>query len=303
MDDRRLERQISAFDLTAPSRMAASSPAAFEAWTSPKGDLLVALASAARPSRAFIESRAPAGPVERIALTALPARPGQAAREYRAALPSIAAPDCEYVPVAVFGGEELRGDPFRIRDLRSAGPELMRGAQPPEQARAARSVDGADTLDLIAHVEADLPDMTVFGPTPEGIRIAFYIRSGAWSGPKVHARYKSEGGDWILVRKDGVGIPNARATLETSDGALLFYQLTGTIDLGQDGYARVLANDLPEVAPLSVVAQVSTSVSAWRWLNRLTLVGTGIVHLKSGRVAYDLFALRCPPALLPTHVR
>jgi hypothetical protein len=148
-------------------------------------------------------------------------------------------------------------------------------------------------MELLAHVEAKLPKATLFGKTPEGVRIAFYIAEGRWDGPRIRAQYRSEGGDWMLVREDGVGIPNARATLETDDGALLYYELTGTVDLGPNGCASVLANTAPEVAPLSVVAKITTASERWGWLNRLTIVGAGVVKLKTGTAIYDIYSIGC----------
>jgi hypothetical protein len=279
MDDRRALRTISGVPITWQARAIG------------ERDVVLALAGAPRAARAFLESQPAAGPVDRIPLIALPPRAGQREREYRAALPASAPRDRTYVPVAVFGGDEVRGEAFRLGELAGAAP----------QPRAATAPATLPVMELIAHAEAELPNMTVFGPTPEGIRIAFYIRSGKWNGPKIKARYKSEGGDWLLVREDGVGIPNARATLETEDGALLYYQLTGTIELGPDGYARTLANNLPEFAPFSAVAQLSTSSTQWAWLNRLTLVGTGIVDLHRGRVVYDLYSFVCSPGFIAAH--
>jgi hypothetical protein len=279
MDDRRALRTVSGVPMTWHARAVG------------ERDVVVALSGAARAARAYLESQPAAGPVDRIPLIALPPRPGQREREYRASLPVSAPREREYVPVAVFGGDEVRGDAFRVGDLTAERPSA---AEP----RAATAPTTLPVMELIAHAEAELPNMTVFGPTPEGIRIAFYIHSGKWTGPRIHARYKSEGGDWLLIREDGVGIPNARATLETVDGALLYYQLTGTIELGPDGYARTLANNLPEFAPFSAVAQLSTSSEHWAWLNRLTLVGTGVVDLKRGRVVYDLYSITCSPAFI-----
>jgi hypothetical protein len=253
-------------------------------------DVIITLLGPARATRVYLESLPAAGPAAVTRAVALLPQDGGGAREYRAVPPSSSERDPSYVPVAVFGADEVRGQAFRLSELQRAPSAAVPranaanpGAMPPP------------ALDLIAHVEADLPRTTVFGPTPEGIRIAFYITHGQWHGPRVHARYKSEGGDWLLVREDGVAIPNLRSTLETDDGALLYYQLTGTVDLGPDGYARTLARDLPALAPIAVVAQVSTSSERWSWLNRTTLVGTGIVNLKEGRVLYDVYSLRLAP--------
>jgi hypothetical protein len=250
-------------------------------------DVIITLLGPARATRVYLESLPAAGPAAVTRAIALVPQDGGFAREYRAVLPGGAERDPTYIPVAVFGAEEVRGQAFRWSELQRA---------PAAPGAREKSALPAPELDLIAHAEADLPHTTVFGPTPEGIRMAFYIANGQWNGPRVHARYKSEGGDWLLVREDGVAIPNLRATLETEDGALLYYQLTGTVDLGPDGYARTLARDLPALAPIAVVSQVSTSSERWSWLNRTTLVGTGIVNLREGRVLYDVYSLRLAPS-------
>lgn len=245
-------------------------------------DVLVELARAPQGTRVFVESLAVSGPRERIAAWALPQQPGSDKRQYRAQLP-LGSSNLQdgYLPVAVYAGEEARGEPVVTRET------LPVTSEPASDVFESFPL----SLELIAHAYADLPNVTVFGPTPEGIRMAFYVQDGKWSGPRIHADYKSEGGDWLLVRKDGVGIPDARATLTTDDGALLYYRLTGTLDLGPDGYARALRKDLPECAPLSITAQVSTSSERWLWLNRLTLIGRGVVDLQRGRVRYDLYSI------------
>lgn len=269
-------------------------------------EVFVTLPGAPLGSRVFLESRSASGPSQRIRALELPFEAARGAREFRALVP-VAAPGVEtsFVPIAVVDGAELRGREFRADLPRSQAFE--RGAQsigaPPPETDSAEGKGSPGLpfpkLELLAHVQADLPKFSVFGATPEGLRIAFYITDGNWAGPLIHARYKSEGGDWIIVRRDGVAVPNARATLETSDGALLYYELTGTIDLGPDGYARSLANDFPDFAALAIVARISTSSERWNWLNRLTLVGTGVVNLKIGHTRYDLYSVQLDPAGLP----
>ncbi len=238
-------------------------------------DVIVELARAPIGTRVFLESLSPVGPRERVPAWAVASRAGEGKRRYRAQLPWGL--DTAVVPIAIVGGRELRGEPVQRVETPPAAASMGQARFPV-------------ALELLAHAEAKLPTVTVFGATPEGVRMAFYIKEGRWSGPRINARYKSEGGDWLLVRKDGVAIPDLRATLETEDGALLFYRLTGTVDLGPDGYARTLDRDLPQSASLSVVSTVSTSSEHWSWLNRLTLVGVGVVDLRKGHVQYDLYS-------------
>lgn len=194
-------------------------------------DVLVELARAPIGTRVYLESLSPAGPRERISAWAVPQRGQGDKRYYRARLPWNL--DGVVIPIAVFGGRELRGEPLQRE---ATTPTHEPAPEVPSPFRL--------SLELLAHADAELPSVTIFGPTPEGIRMAFYIKEGRWVGPRINARYKSEGGDWLLVRKDGVAVPDVRATLETEDGALLYYRLTGTFDLGADGYARALGNDL-----------------------------------------------------------
>jgi hypothetical protein len=273
--------------------------------------VLISLAGAPLGSRVFLESQPTSGPIERVRALALPLRTGQSVPDFRAILPPVrpGAPEV-YVPVAIVDGKEIRGESFRR-------PEPSRSvvAQPIAVARevtaAVVSASSAapigagkeaglpfPAMELLAHVEADLPSATVFGATPEGVRIVFDIADGHWHGPRINARYKAEGGDWLVVRRDGVGIPNVRATLETIDGALLYYELTGNIDLGPGGYERILANEMPDVAPFSAFARVSTSSESWKWLNRLTLVAVGVVNLKIRRAIYDVYSVECDSAAL-----
>ena len=258
-------------------------------------EVIVTVARAALGTRVYLESQPQGGPSERIRAFALPTPAGSQKRAYRAVLPPLP-PGAEgiYVPLAVQDGREIRGEALRLASPTSVD---ARGRAMASPALGAKDVPPAlPAMELLAHVEARLPKATIFGATPEGVQLAFYITEGRWIGPRIRAHYRSEGGDWMLVRKDGVGIPNARATLETDHGALLYYQLSGTVDLGDDGYARVLANDFPDVAPLSVVGKIATSSERWSWLNRLTIVGAGLVKLKTGNVCYDIYSIGCDPS-------
>jgi len=262
-------------------------------------EVFVRVPGAPLGTRVYLESRPSGGPSQRIRAVEMPheeaARRG---REFRALVPVDARPnEASFIPVAVVNGSELRGSELRTDAPSNLGFERFvapaGGRKIVDDSLAASAVASfpSPKLELLARVQSDLPKTTLFGETPEGLRVSFYITDGNWAGPRIHARYRSEGGDWVLVRRDGVAVPNARATLETSDGGLLYYELTGTIDLGADGYARSLANDWPDLAALSLVARISTASDNWKWLNRLTLVGAGVVNLKLGHTSYDLYSI------------
>src|SRR5215831_6532355 len=56
---------------------------------------------------------------------------------------------------------------------------------------------------------------------PHGTRVTAPIASGHFDGPRLRGRARPGGGDWTLLRGDGVLELDLRLTLETDDGALI----------------------------------------------------------------------------------
>ena len=132
----------------------------------------------------------------------------------------------------------------------------------------------------------------VIGPVPEGIRVNFHVTGGEVKGPKVYGTFRPVGADWLLLRTDGVGILDVRATIETREEALIYATYTGVGDLGEDGYDRFLRGELPSVVPLRVAPRFLTAHPDYQWLNRLQYLGIGQANLESLEASYDVYALR-----------
>ena len=96
---------------------------------------------------------------------------------------------------------------------------------------------------------ASLAPPEIIGPIAEGIRVNFYVTDGLFAGPKIKGKVRPVGGDWLTLRKDGIGILDVRATMETDDGALIYIVYTGTLDLGAEGYKNFAEGKLPEFYP------------------------------------------------------
>ncbi len=58
------------------------------------------------------------------------------------------------------------------------------------------------------------------GVVPSGTRVTAPIGSGHFEGPRLRGKVLPGGGDWTLLRTDGVLELDLRLTLETDDGAL-----------------------------------------------------------------------------------
>jgi hypothetical protein len=65
------------------------------------------------------------------------------------------------------------------------------------------------------------------GAVPHGARTIAPITGGEFEGPELRGKVLAGGGDWILLRSDGVLELDLRLTLETDDGALIYMNSSG----------------------------------------------------------------------------
>lgn len=82
--------------------------------------------------------------------------------------------------------------------------------------------------ELDMHAEVTPADV---GPGPLGHRRIATITSGDVRGPRVRGRIVGAGADWILRGPDGFGRVDARLTIATDDGAHIFVQYVGLLEL------------------------------------------------------------------------
>ncbi len=147
-------------------------------------------------------------------------------------------------------------------------------------------------LEHVCSYWATLAPPEVVGPLAEGIRVHFYVTAGEVSGPKMRGRLRTVGGDWLLLRTDGVGVLDVRATMELDDGALVYTTYGGVVDLGPDGYDQFLKGILPPRLELRIVPRYHTGHPDYLWLNRLQCVGVGVFDVAKSTVSYDVYAMR-----------
>lgn len=117
----------------------------------------------------------------------------------------------------------------------------------------------------------------MIGPVPYGLQANELAVGGDVHGPKVNGKIKPTGGDWFVLRQDGVGEVDARLTIETDDGVLIYMRLSGVSDLGEDGFTKVTQEGaFPDFIPFHVVARFTAGAGDYAWLNRVQGVGIGI---------------------------
>lgn len=133
----------------------------------------------------------------------------------------------------------------------------------------------------------------VIGTVPEGVRVNFYNAGGEFTGPLLRGKLREgTGGDWFTVRKDGIGLLDVRATLETDDGALILITYDGFADLGEDGYEKFIKHGPPSVVHSRISPKFRTSHPKYMWLNRLHCFGVGLYEAATNAATYDIYAIR-----------
>lgn len=216
--------------------------------------------------------------------------PATGVQRFRVRMPSLA-PDetAEYSPVVQRAGLVVQ----RLPDRTTRGVRALAAPAVPDTARAspaavpryrwASEFLGAFTVRLV-----DPPES--FGPGPDGLRITYYIESGEIRGPRINGTI--HGGDWMVLRHDGVGVAESRITYETDDGALLLSRYSGIFDLGPDGYERAVRDEFDPAPPLVLTPTFTTSHPDWLWLNRLQCLAVGRATMADLVVRLDIYAIR-----------
>jgi len=125
------------------------------------------------------------------------------------------------------------------------------------------------------------------GDSPLGRRRIINITGGTFRGERLSGKVLPGGADWQVIRADGVADLDARYTLETSDGALIYVRNHGYRHGPADVLKELsLGKDVdPSLYYMRTTPLFETGDARYAWLNRLICVGTGArrkssVHLE-----------------------
>lgn len=133
-------------------------------------------------------------------------------------------------------------------------------------------------LEHLLQATISLAPALVVGDVDMGTRRIIPITGGHFQGEKLRGVVLPGGADWQLVRNDGVAILEARYTLQTADGALIYVQNRG-LRHGPPAILAALARG-EEVDPASYYMRTTpifeTGDRRYRWLNDLVAIGSGI---------------------------
>jgi hypothetical protein len=115
------------------------------------------------------------------------------------------------------------------------------------------------------------------GPGPHGTRVTVPIAGGFFEGPRLRGKVLPGGGDWTLLRGDGVLELDLRLTLETEDGALIQMRSFG-LRHGPPAVLAALARGErvdPSTYYFRTTPRFETGHPTYAFLNRLLAVSSG----------------------------
>src|SRR6266850_1748214 len=147
-------------------------------------------------------------------------------------------------------------------------------------------------LQPLFRAEITLAQPQELGDTPQGRRRIVPITGGTFQGPRLSGRVLPGGADWQIVRTDGVAQLEARYTLETADGALIYVR--------NDGYRHGPAEIMQKLAAgaavdpsayyMRTVPRFETGDARYAWLNAIVCVASGA--RRAAAVELDVFEVK-----------
>jgi len=131
-------------------------------------------------------------------------------------------------------------------------------------------------LEFAFEVTAEIGAPLDLGLTPHGRRRIIPVNGGAFEGPALRGRVLPGGADWQIVRADGSAELDARYTLETDGGGLIYVSNRGMRRGPPEVLRRINAGESvdPGSYYFRTVASFETGAPELQWLMRSIFLGT-----------------------------
>src|SRR5262245_41488551 len=141
----------------------------------------------------------------------------------------------------------------------------------------AQNAPSPPTLEFAFELRAEVPDPTIIGDVPGGLRRIVNIVGGTCQGPKLKGTVLPGGADWQLIRQDGFTEVDARYTLQTEAGDLIYVSNIGMRHAPPDVMRKLNAGESvdPALVYFRAVPKFETSEPGLQWLMRSIFVATG----------------------------
>jgi hypothetical protein len=117
----------------------------------------------------------------------------------------------------------------------------------------------------------------VVGEVAGGTRRIVDVLGGTFEGPEIKGRILPGGADWQIIREDGFTEVDARYTLETDTGELIYVSNVGMRHAPPEVMRRLNAGDAVDQTQIyfRTVPKFETAAPELQWLTRSIFVATG----------------------------
>ncbi len=135
-------------------------------------------------------------------------------------------------------------------------------------------------LHPLGKIEAQLGEPVPVGRGPLGSRVVIDVTSVTLTGDRINAELATnDAADWATFSEDGtVAALDVRLTLKTDDGALIYVEYTGRMNV--------------ETGLIAVAPTFQTGSERYAWLNSIQAVSAGQVDPESGIFFYTMYEAR-----------
>ena len=132
-------------------------------------------------------------------------------------------------------------------------------------------------LEFAFEVTVEVDEPLDLGVTAAGHRRIVQIRSGSFEGPGLKGRVLPGGADWQIVRADGTADLDARYTLETDTGALIYVVNRGLRHGPPEVLRKIAAGETvdPRSYYFRSAASFETAAPELQWLTKAVVIGVG----------------------------
>lgn len=136
---------------------------------------------------------------------------------------------------------------------------------------------------------ANLAQALPVGSAMYGNRLIVEVDGGEFEGPRLRGVIRKAGcADWLTLAED-YGHLDVRATFETHDGAYIYVEYIGKLELTPKVQAALAGNGTTEFGESYFVTapRMQTGSPRYQWVNNIICVAQG--KISAGRVDYRVF--------------
>jgi Protein of unknown function (DUF3237) len=132
-------------------------------------------------------------------------------------------------------------------------------------------------LEFIFEAKVTLDPVHELGITTYGKRRIIPINGGTFQGPNMKGVVVPGGADWQTVRADGSADLEARYTLKTDDGVLIYIQNKGVRHAKPEVLTRMAKGEKvdPSEYYMRTAATFEVAEGKYAWLNKAVVISTG----------------------------